>query len=231
MTIINHTYRFIFVHVPKAGGTSVTSALSALTNYCDQEIGGTAFGEKVQSAYRDRFGLAKHSTSAEIRNLVGAVTWGRYFTFGFVRNPFTRALSTYHFLRTWEGQNTKFLEQMRAFESFEEYVLSDIWDQGHGPDQIFRPQAYWLRAVHGSQTLPSYVGRLETIAESLTDIFRIIDAPKHVTESLTVPHRNRSSVRVSDFACQDNQVIQKILDRYEMDFKAFDYAADPPYAT
>lgn len=230
MTIINHTYRFIFVHVPKAGGTSVTSALSALTNYCDQEVGGTAFGEKVQSAYRDRFGLAKHSTSAEIRNLVGAVTWGRYFTFGFVRNPFARALSTYHFLRKWEGQNTKFLEQMRAFESFEEYVLSDIWDQGHGPDQIFRPQAYWLRALHGDRTFVSYIGRLETIAESLIGIFEIIDAPKHIVNALTIPHKNRSSDSTSDFICEDNRVIEKIVTRYEVDFQSFNYSTDPSRA-
>ncbi|HAS51979.1 MAG TPA: hypothetical protein DCS21_09670, partial [Gammaproteobacteria bacterium] len=30
---------------------------------------------------------------------MGIVDWSRYFTFAFVRNPFTRCLSTYHFLR------------------------------------------------------------------------------------------------------------------------------------
>ena len=229
MTIINNTYRFICVHVPKAGGTSVTSALSALTNYCDQEIGATVFGEKIQSAYRDRFGLAKHSTATEIRNLVGAVTWSRYFTFGFVRNPFTRALSTFHFLRKWEGPNNDFFERMRAFASFDEYVLSDIWDQGHGPDQIFRPQAYWLRSPQGNRPLTAYIGRLETIGEDLRRVLEIVDAPRQAIADVVVPHTNRS-VAAGDPAdvTADARVIAKIIERYRVDFEMFGYPQAVP---
>jgi len=84
MAIINHSFNFVFVHVPKAAGTSVTSILSKYTNYCDLEIGATEFGEYIQPAYKKRFGLAKHSPARDIRNLVGAVAWSKFFTFSFV---------------------------------------------------------------------------------------------------------------------------------------------------
>ena len=61
MTIINNSYKFIFGHIPKAAGTTITNQLSAYTNYCDLEIGGTCFGEKIQPAYKKRFNISKHS--------------------------------------------------------------------------------------------------------------------------------------------------------------------------
>ena len=47
MAIINQSKKFIFVHVPKAAGTSVTSAFSKYTSYQDLEIGGAKFGESI----------------------------------------------------------------------------------------------------------------------------------------------------------------------------------------
>ncbi len=229
MTIINNSYRFVFVHVPKAAGTSVTAALGVLTNYCDQEIGGTVFGEEIQGAYLKRFGLAKHSTAAEIRSLIGAVTWNRYFTFSFVRNPFTRAASTYNFLRKWPGPTNSFIERMRAFQSFDDYVLSDIWDEGHGPDQIFRPQAYWLREAFNSKLLPSFVGKLETLGEDLRHILDVIDAPTHIKERIQIPHANQSGGDGSAQGISERpKVLNRILEKYSIDFDQFDYPRAPP---
>lgn len=39
--IVNHTHKFIFVHVPKSAGTSVTQMFSEYSSYRDLEVGGT----------------------------------------------------------------------------------------------------------------------------------------------------------------------------------------------
>ncbi|MBI3156008.1 MAG: sulfotransferase family 2 domain-containing protein [Burkholderiales bacterium] len=226
MCIINHTYKFVFVHVPKSAGTSITNVLSTLTNYCDQEIGGTAFGERIQPAYRDRFGLAKHSSANEIRNIMGRPLWGRYFTFAFVRNPFSRCLSTYHFLRRWEGSMSEFHDQMRAFKTLDEYVMSDIWEHGNGPDQIFRPQIYWLRSNQGGQLLTSFVGKVENIAEDLRRILDVVGASWPALKLGDVPRLNQSPGE-SELADLSGRAIQKIQEKYRTDFELFEYPLDP----
>lgn len=226
MSIINNSYGFIFVHVPKAAGTSVTNALSRLTNYCDQEIGGTSFGEQVQPAYRDRFGLAKHSTALEIRALVGQVTWGKYFSFAFVRNPFSRCLSTYNFLRQWKGGSGHFFDRMRSFESFEEYVLSDIWDKSNGPDEIFRPQSYWVRDRDSMRVITSYLGKVENLAADLGNVLEVVGAPIHVIKEFSVPHLNQS-LSEGSIVSREQHVIDKIALKYKIDFENFGYAPSP----
>ena len=228
MSVINNTYGFIFVHVPRSAGTSVTETLSGLTNYCDLEIGGTHFGEKIQDAYRTRFGLGKHSTAAEIRNVVGSVTWSRYFTFAFVRNPFTRTLSIFNFLRQWESSDSEFNKQIRAFPDFDSYVLSDIWDQSHGPDQIFRPQTFWVSLMETEpQPLTNFVGKLETLQADLAQIGSMLGLPEHL-KRLTPILKNESLLPST--LSKNARVIEKIALKYEVDFRAYGYSTDPSLA-
>jgi hypothetical protein len=232
MAIINNSFQFIFVHVPKAAGTSVTSVLSPFTNYCDLEIGGTQFGEQIQPAYQRRFGLAKHTSAAKIRNIVGTVVWSKYFTFSFVRNPFARCLSVFHFLRKWEDVPGEIGKAMKAFSSFEEYVLSDIWEETQGPDQIFRPQLYWLGAgPHSTEPIVDFVGRVENIDEDLVTILEAVGLRKKVMQLSAAPKLNQSrlnqSKHLDETDLANEQVVEKIVRKYRVDFDALGYSLDP----
>jgi hypothetical protein len=223
VAVINHSYKFVFVHIPKSAGTSVTAALGRYTNYCDQEIGGSDFGERVQPAFQKRFGLGKHSTAAALRNIMGQVMWKQYFSFAFVRDPFARCLSTYHFLRSWEGAGPEFTKTMRGFASFDEYVLSGLWERSHGPDDIFRPQVHWLRAgPKATGLLVDFVGRVERIDEDLAHILDVIDPLKGRLAPVKAPHLNRSP-GAGAAAFGNPKVIEKIARHYAEDFAAFGY--------
>lgn len=226
MTIINNSFNFLFVHVPKSAGTSITNVLSKYTNYCDLEIGGTDFGERIQPAYNKRFGLRKHSTARDIRHLVGDVAWSRFFTFSFVRNPFARCLSTYHFLRNWESPSADFTATMRAFDSFEAFVMSDIWSKTNGPDDMFRPQAYWLGNGPGQkQLMVDYIGRVETIDSDIVNVLKIIGLEKAIYNLSEIPVLNKSSYsNRSDFSSPD--VIARIVAKYSVDFELFGYSVN-----
>ncbi|MBT9097362.1 sulfotransferase family 2 domain-containing protein [Methylovulum psychrotolerans] len=226
MAIINHSHKFIFVHIPKTAGTSLTSALEKYTHYCDLEIGGTAFGEQIQSPYRKRFGLAKHSTAKEIRNVLGTVAWAQTFSFSFVRNPFSRCLSTYHFLRKWDAPNSEISRKIRGFNSFDDYVLSDIWQETNGPDELFRPQIYWLRAnINTNSLLVDFVGQVERINEDFATILHSIGIPESKRPS-TLPKLNSSQPSaLTDI--KNQAVIDKIITKYRADFETFGYPYSP----
>jgi Sulfotransferase family len=100
--IISHARQFIFVHIPKTGGTALSLALEARAARDDILIGDTpkARARKgrlhgVQAAGR----LWKHSTLADIAGLLTDAQIADYFTLTLVRNPWDRMVSYWHWLR------------------------------------------------------------------------------------------------------------------------------------
>lgn len=100
--IISRGRRFIFVHIPKTGGTALSLALEGRAMKDDILIGDTPKArarrgrlKAVKAAGR----LWKHSTLADIAGLVTADEIATFFTVTLVRNPWDRAVSYYHWLR------------------------------------------------------------------------------------------------------------------------------------
>ena len=100
--IISRARRFIFVHIPKTGGTALSLALEARAAGDDILIGDTP---KARARRRRLVGvqsqgrLWKHSTLADIAGLVSDDEVASFFTLTLVRNPWDRVVSYYHWLR------------------------------------------------------------------------------------------------------------------------------------
>lgn len=218
MAIINNTKKFIFVHVPKAAGTSVTNVLSKYTTYQDLEIGGTHFGERIQPAYKDRFGLGKHTPASGIRSAIGQSAWDEKFKFSIVRNPYDRVISTYKFLLKWEGTPEHIKNKLAGFKDINEYVLSNMWEESEGPDYIFKPQTFWLTDVNDrNKVIVDYVGKLETLDDDLAHIMSKIEGTEVVSEETEQLNKTEGNFSLSI------ESIHKINSVYARDFNFFDY--------
>jgi len=164
--IISNSRKFIFVHVMKTAGTSVSAALDPCLRWNDVAIGGTRFGEQIQPAFRERFGLHKHSTASEIRAVVGADVWFSYFTFTFVRHPYDRIMSLYTWLhktlRTAPPDAPQWSWQaaiaFRESHGFSEFIRHEQFRKSLGG----RPQVDWICDDDGS-CIVDFVGRFEDL--------------------------------------------------------------------
>lgn len=225
--IINNTFKFIFIHVPKSAGTSVTKLLSNYSSYCDIEVGGTAMGEAVQPFFRNRYGLSKHSTAQEIRAVVGDALWNRYFTFAFVRNPYARAYSSYKFLQRMRKETgLDFLEPLDGLTSFNDFVQSDYF-QTEGMDRILKPQVFWLRGAKNKPAISvDYVGRVESIEDSIRHIAERVPGLFQAVGEIEVPVLN-STVATGEATWQtlirDPNTERMVYDKYRIDFETFGY--------
>jgi hypothetical protein len=97
--MINHEHKYIFIHVPKTAGTSIVKALDLPDK--------------------------GHYTQLEIyKRYEGAHDISKYFSFGFVKNPWARFLSLYFYLiRTSKKTSLTFSEYAKRFKS-ERPILS-----------------------------------------------------------------------------------------------------------
>lgn len=161
--IISPRRNYIFVHIPKTGGTALALALEARAMKDDILIGDTPKARArqgrlkgLQTAGR----LWKHSTLADIDGLVAAQNMAAMFILTLVRNPWDRAVSYYHWLR---GQGF----DHPAVVLSKQLTFSDFLN--HSQTQTsFRnwPARAYMRNAGGQETCNLYL-RLEHLDQDI----------------------------------------------------------------
>jgi Sulfotransferase family len=100
--IVSRGRRYVFVHIPKTGGTALTLALEARAMAGDLIIADTPKGRARSRRLRGAAAagrLWKHATLADIDGLITAEEREGFLTFTLIRNPWDRMASLYHWLR------------------------------------------------------------------------------------------------------------------------------------
>lgn len=221
MTVINTTFSFVFVHVPKCGGTSICNALAKLCTVLDVEVGGTGFGQKIQAPYLERHGLDKHSTAREIRAILGRDRWLKFTSFAAVREPLSRLQSAYSFLRSWNSESNYLHDQINQFESLSDFVASDLWQTNPGPDRIFHPQAHWVANEKADSLIVDHICPVESLDTAVVNLLREIGV-KPALLPATLPRLNASRTPVSSDVLPDH-LLYKVRSHYAQDYELLGY--------
>jgi len=130
---------FIFVHVPKAAGTSVSRAI----------------GDD----------LILHYTALEYRRIFGKKDFDDYYKFAIVRNPWDRLYSAYSFLKSggWNAKDKRwFDDNISKYENFESFVSEWVTAENVRSYIHFLPQCDFLCDRRGV-LLVDFIGRFESI--------------------------------------------------------------------
>ena len=203
--LISDEKRFLFIHIPKTGGTSMAAALrpwSTRTQWCRSRT-----KHDTWRSFRDQ-----NRTNLNARGLRGDTMDG-WFRFAFVRNPWDRFLSLHAYLTRHPPGRVPEIDDMRDFQ---EFVTAA---------QERRP---WLMARHSMKeqveficddqgvSQMDFVGRFEHLATDAQIVFTRLGVDAHL------PHENASE-RPSYPAAFDDRARAVVEDLFARDIAAFGY--------
>ena len=234
MTIIASSKKFIFVHLHKCGGTSVTQSYAPHAAWNDLVIGATPLGEELQPIYLKLHGLHKHNSASELKKIVGPEVWSEYWTIALVRHPLRIYESFYRWIY---GTVKRYIEEnkMTREQFVSQYNRNEINANftGWGATRVLvqstcfaefidialkqklMPGTLTSRLSEAGKIIVDNVYKLEEI-DRLWDEFEARNALK-----IARLHQNRSVAQ----ECQwDKAHIEEMYRRFEIDFRTFDYA-------
>ena len=186
--IISPGRRFIFVHIPKTGGTSLALALEGRAMKDDILIGDTPKARRRKhrlDELRPAGRLWKHSTLADIDGVVSPDAMAAMQVFTLVRNPWDRVVSYYHWLQDqhFDHPAVGLAQQM----GFADFALAPQVRQSMRAS----PARHYMTDAGGTERCDAYI-RLEQ--------FDVDAAPlwAHLGFALTLPRANTSE-READY--------------------------------
>ncbi|PKN16426.1 MAG: transposase [Deltaproteobacteria bacterium HGW-Deltaproteobacteria-23] len=206
--LISRSRKFIFVHIYKNAGTSITNALLPFAS--------TAFERKADNLlrkyniryfdplrYDDNHG---HLTAAQLISKISPGKFKQYFSFAIVRNPWDWQASLYTFmLKNREHRQHELIKSLGSFDSYIEWRCREE----------VRLQKDFVFDEHGHQ-LVSFIGRYENLAED----FKIIC--QRIGISAELPKLNTSQTRPYQ-EYYNKETISMVADTFAPDINAFGY--------
>ena len=180
--MISHEYKCIFIEVPKTGSTTIRSIIGRTKK--------------------------PHLDILQIKKQVTIKQFNQYFKFGFVRNPWDRAVSLYN---RNEGIQLKNKMSFVNFIKWHNYAT----DTCTHPSQKKYQLDFFTDSV--GELLVDFIGKFENLQQDFNIICDKIGIPQH-----QLPHINKSNHKhYTEY--YDDETREIVAEKYAKDIEYFGY--------
>ena len=176
----------VFIHINKTGGSSVEAALKL---------------------------PFEHKTALEKKAELGPRLWRRKYKFAFVRNPWDKVVSHYHY--RVQTDQTGLGDRSLRFDDWVRAAYRDRDPRYYDKPKMFMPQWEWIADREG-RSMVDFVGRFESLPED----FAILCG--HLRVRAQLPHL-KASKRDAYTAYYQPETSNIIGDAFEQDVEHFGY--------
>ena len=230
--VINHQYKFIFIHVTKTGGATIKNYLRK--NIGDERdinnknfvsipyVQSTFFEGKDKKLVNGFYFSLGHMCIDFIRENFPQ-EFNNYYKFGFIRNPYERFLSSFFFL----GRNSLTgLNEEQILDRFNNHFIPRVSKNFHiNPNRWVMPQHKFLCDINNN-VIVDFLARTDHLVEDFTKIanklsFANFDVKKIITSNVSP---NKEKVKKNLLLTEENK--EKIYNLYKKDFEIFHYSKE-----
>lgn len=212
--LISHARRFVFIHVPKTGGSSVCVALKPHVERVDDYWANrwlASVGVHVNHlAPWKHKKFRPHVAASVVEAWLPIAVFAGLFKFAFVRNPWDLLVSSYHYLHSKPGHRRSSL--VRSLPSFAHYVEYEI-----RRGQLLQTRMLCDRR---GRLLMDFVGRYESLG---TDFAMIC---QRIGINAPLPRVNAGS-RGDYRSYYPAPLATRVAEAFAPDIERFGYTFDP----
>ena len=173
--ILDNNNKFLFIHIPKTGGSTIKNSLIC-ENSNNQY---TSLRQVIEKSQPEKLITIDNedriiNTHNSIYQISRSVRIDNYFKFAFVRNPWDRIVSHYHYLvQYWDLSKSHPL-------TFMDWVLNSKSKKGRSfLDSRFAriTQFSFVSDGRTKELLLDFVGKFENLQQDFDKVCKIIDIP------------------------------------------------------
>jgi hypothetical protein len=204
--LISKNHNFIFIHIYKNAGTSITKALMPFAANKMQCNISKLLRKIGISPYFDPQPYHGHINASELASKIGCEKFNSYFSFAFVRNPWDWQVSLYTFMLK---DNQHYQHKLaKSFLDFNEYI------EWRCANEV-KYQKDFVLSEEG-ELLVDFIGKYENLEEDFKKICRQIGI------SASLPKFNVSKTRPYQ-EYYNNKSIEHVRKTFEPDIRMFNY--------
>lgn len=148
----------------------------------------------------------KHVTTRAFRKMIPGEEWASYFKFCFVRNPWDRVVSNFH----WQKSKGRWQDS-----TLKDIILKTDFRQ-------LMDQRLYVYDVFGNKIV-DFVGRFENLQEDFNQVCDRIGIERQV-----LPHHHKSSARKLYWEYYNEETKELVAKRYAKDIGYFSYQFGVP---
>ncbi|MFW6219868.1 MAG: sulfotransferase family 2 domain-containing protein [bacterium] len=207
--MVSEDKKFIFIHIPKTGGNSITTALRG---YSEDNIDLTRFdGVNYNgiSLRTKRGGVNKHAYLSEYEKYYNIK---EYLKFSSIRNPWDKLLS-------WYFYHKKF-EDIKNFDTFLDliYIKKEVPKSSKNQIKWYSPQIYFLKNKSGVVCV-DHVIKFENFQNDFNDL-----CSKLKIKKIDLLHINKSKNSEIDYREFYNEKQRDFIgEKFIEDIEYFNY--------
>ena len=201
--MIDHNRKFIFIHIPKTGGTSID--------------------------YHFKGSMQRHSCIKDYIDNLGSNLVEEYFKFCVVRNPWAKTVSHYNMVTQKKlagGENT-LKTYGKKIHTFEEYVIENIdlkrlsgteFKTRYSHDFKTMDQLNWIVDFKDNICI-DYIIRFENMQQDFNVVCDKMGIPRQ-----QLPHKNKGKSKHKHYTeYYDDDTREIVAERYARDIEYFGY--------
>ena len=200
LTMISHKHKFIFIHIPKTGGTSVEIALEDETCICKRNEWSKeprGFGAPLNHLTLQQVIDSKYLTEEQLQT---------YFKFTFIRHPLDRAISEI-FCPHIKGV-------FKKYDNVKDKLIRLSTIDNHAGH--IKPQIKFIKT--NCDISMDFIGKFENFQEDFNVVCDKIGIPQR-----DLPHKNKNKTKTKHYTEYYDEVVKDLIRyKYKQDLKMYE---------